>query len=144
MNFPANPGNGNRKLSLANKSEAGGSLGRLGAAVGLAGAITGKDSLTWTGAGVAAANPTMKKGKMKRSGAVGMDLRLVDGRNNRLIGAFNSSGTFTTVSAESGFSLFGIGKSGSAYAASALGQATRAAMNDAVQQSTSLLKNKAH
>jgi hypothetical protein len=40
----------------------------------------------------------------------------------------------TAVSATSGLSLFGAGGGSSAFAASALGQATRAAMSDAVRQ----------
>lgn len=126
----------------ASGEKKGGSLGRFGAFMGLAGAITGKDGLTYTGAGVAAANPTVHKGTMKRKGMVAMDIRIVNGKNNRIVGAFSSSGTFTSMSAESGMSLFGIGKSNSEFAASALGQATRAAMNDAVKETTGLLKAK--
>lgn len=126
----------------ASGEKKGGSLGRFGAILGIAGAITRRDSLTYTGAGVAAANPTVHKGKMKRKGMVGMDIRIVNGNNNRIVGAFSSSGTFVTMSAESGMSLFGIGKANSEFAASALGQATRAAMNDAVKETTGLLKAK--
>ncbi|MBN1557757.1 MAG: hypothetical protein JW951_06385 [Lentisphaerae bacterium] len=120
----------------------GGSLGIVGVLLGLAGAVTDKDALTYTGAGVAAMNPSYKNEKMKRQGMVGMDVRIVNGADNRIVGAFSSSGTFATVSAASGFSLFGFGKSNDAFAASALGQATRAALNDAVRQTTDLLKTK--
>ncbi len=121
----------------------GGSLGGIGAIVGLAGLATGSKALGYTGAGVAIANPTYEKGDVKRSGMVGLDLRVVNGKNSRILGAFMSSGTFTTVSSTSGVSVFGIGKGNAEFAASALGQATRAAMNDAVQQTTDLLKIKA-
>jgi curli biogenesis system outer membrane secretion channel CsgG len=121
----------------------GGSLGRAGIFAGIIGAVTGKDALTVAGAGVAAANPTMEKGDVKRKGMVALDLRIVNGKNSRIVGAFKSSGTFVSVSSVSGFSLFGIGAGGSEFAASALGQATRAAMNDAVQKTTVSLKNKA-
>lgn len=126
----------------ASEQKKGGSLGPLGAAMGLVGGIMGNNTVAATGAGVAIANPTMEKGDMKRSGMVGFDLRLVNASNGRIVGAFNSSGTFTTVSSVAGTSVFGIGKGGSEFAASALGQATRAAMNDAVQKATDLLKQK--
>ena len=126
----------------ASGEKKGGSLGGAGAIMGLAGAFTRNRGLTYAGAGVAAADPTLEKTKMKRSGMVGMDLRIVNGSNNRIVGALNCSGSFTTVSATSGFSVFGIGKSNDEFAASALGQATRAAMNDAVKQTTDLLKAK--
>lgn len=126
----------------ASEKKKGGSLGPLGAAMGLIGGIMGNDTVAATGAGVAVANPTMEKGEMKRSGMVGFDLRLVNAANGRVVGAFNSSGAFTTVSSVAGTSLFGIGSGGSEFAASALGQATRAAMNDAVQKATDLLKQK--
>ncbi len=126
----------------ASEQKKGGSLGPLGAAMGLIGGITGNRTVAATGAGVAIADPRMEKAEMKRKGMVGMDLRLVDARTGRLVGAFNSAGTFTTVSSVAGSSVFGIGSGGSEFAASALGQATRAAMNDATQQATALLKQK--
>jgi curli biogenesis system outer membrane secretion channel CsgG len=117
-------------------------LGPLGWIMGLVGAITDKDALTYAGAGVAAADVKYEKGNVKRQGMVGFDVRIINGANNRIVGAFNSSGTFVTMSATSGLSVFGIGKSNEEFAASALGQATRAAMNDAVKQTTDLLKAK--
>jgi curli biogenesis system outer membrane secretion channel CsgG len=120
----------------------GGSLGIAGAILGIVGAVTDKDALTYTGAGIAAANPSYKNEKMTRKGMVAMDVRIVNGANNRIVGGFSSSGTFTTVSANSGFSVFGFGKDNEEFAASALGQATRAAMNDALQQASDLLKTK--
>jgi curli biogenesis system outer membrane secretion channel CsgG len=120
----------------------GGSFGIAGAILGIAGAVTGKDALTYTGAGITAANPSYTNEKMKRKGMVAMDVRIVNGANNRIMGGFSSSGTFATVTASSGFSLFGFGKGNEEFAASALGQATRAAMNDALQQTSALLKTK--
>jgi curli biogenesis system outer membrane secretion channel CsgG len=76
---------------------------------------------------------------MTRSGMVGMDLQLVDGRSGRIVRGYNCAGTFKTVSATSGLSVFGIGGGDSAFAASALGQATRAAMNDALRQTSDAL-----
>ncbi|NIA12631.1 MAG: hypothetical protein GWP08_01030 [Nitrospiraceae bacterium] len=119
----------------------GGSLGRAGLLVGIAGAISGDRATTYTGAGIAAANPTMERGEMKRSGMVGMDLRLLDGRTGRVLGSYVCKGTFTTMSSSSGVSLFGIGGTNTEFAASALGQATRAAMNEALRQTFAGLRN---
>jgi curli biogenesis system outer membrane secretion channel CsgG len=123
----------------ANEKTRGGSLGLLGGALGIAGAVTGKQGLAWTGAGVAAANPTYQNTRMTRSGMVGMDLQLVDARSRRIVRGYQCSGTFKTASATSGLSVFGIGGGDSAFAASALGQATRAAMNDALRQTSDAL-----
>lgn len=117
----------------------GGSLGLAGVGLGLAGAITGSQALGLAGTGVAVANPTYENEKVRRSGAVGLDVQVIDGRSGRLMRSFNSSGTFTSESATSGMSLFGIGGGNAAFAASALGQATRAAMNDALQQTFNTL-----
>jgi len=114
--------------------QSGASLGRAGVIAGIAGAVTGNRDLTYAGAGVAAANPSVGQSAMKRSGMVGLDLQLVDGRTGRIIGSYVCKGTFTTVSATSGASVFGIGGSSTEFAASALGQATRAAMNEALRQ----------
>lgn len=125
----------------ASAKNRGGSLGRAGVIAGIAGAVTGSRDLTLTGAGVAAANPTYEKGEMKRSGMVAMDLQLVDGRSARIHSSYRCSGTFTTMSSASGMSLFGIGGTNTQFAASALGQATRAAMNDALRQTAQALKS---
>lgn len=114
--------------------QSGASLGRAGVIAGIAGAVTHNRDLTYAGAGVAAANPTVGSSEMKRSGMVGMDLQLVDGRTGRIVGSYICKGTFTTMSATSGASVFGIGGSNTEFAASALGQATRAAMNEALRQ----------
>lgn len=127
------------ETAQADESTRGGSLGGVGAVMGIAGAVAGKPGLGWTGAGIAAANPSYQNSKMKRSGMVGMDLQLVDGRSGRIVRGMPCQGTFTTVSATSGMSLFGIGGGDAKFASSALGQATRAAMNDAVQQTVNAL-----
>jgi len=59
------------------------------------------------------------------------------------MGNIVSHGSFTAESASSGVSVFGIGGGESAFAASALGQATRAAMNDTVKQLSDKLRSKA-
>jgi curli biogenesis system outer membrane secretion channel CsgG len=63
-----------------------------------------------------------------------MDLRVVNPTDGRIAASVVANGSFTSESAANGFSLFGFGKASNAYAASALGQANRAAMNSATTQ----------
>ena len=107
---------------------------KLGLATGVIGAITGNRAATATGAGVAIVGPEVKKEKMKRTGMVGMDLRIIDGRSARITpqGTFDCQGSFTTIAAGSDWSVLGISGGGSEMVASSLGQATRAALNDAM------------
>ncbi len=81
-----------------------------------------------------AANPTFENTVARRTGSVAMDLKIVDPRNGRVVGTVMANGSFTSETAANGFSLFGFGKASNAYAASALGQANRAAMNSATTQ----------
>jgi curli biogenesis system outer membrane secretion channel CsgG len=127
------------EVANAQGSAQGGSFGWVGAGLAIGGAIAGNAPATYTGVGLAAANPTYEQTRMRRTGSVGMDLKIVDPENGRLAGTANVAGTFTSEAATGGFSLFGIGGSETAYAASALGQAQRAAMNDAVRQITQRL-----
>jgi len=122
------------EVAEATGSSTGGSLGALGAALGVAGAIAGNRPAAVTGAGVAIANPTLENTKARRTGSVAMDLKIVTPGNGRLVGSVVANGSFTSESAASGFSLFGFGKASNAFAASALGQANRAAMNSATTQ----------
>jgi curli biogenesis system outer membrane secretion channel CsgG len=122
------------EVAEATGSSTGGSLGAVGAALGVAGAIAGNTPAAATGAAVAVANPTLENTKARRTGSVAMDLKIVSPSNGRLLGAVVANGTFTNESSASGFSLFGIGKASNAFAASALGQANRAAMNSATTQ----------
>ena len=122
------------EVAEASSKKEGGSLGWVGAITGIAGAIAGNDALTYAGAGVAAANPSMSRETREKKGMVGLDIRLVDGRSGRVVGAFKATGTFAAASATSGFSLFGIGKEEHEFAQSVLGQAVQAAINDAVRK----------
>jgi curli biogenesis system outer membrane secretion channel CsgG len=70
-----------------------------------------------------------------------MDLQVVEPNSGRMLGTITSHGSFASESATSGFSLFGIGGE-SAFAASALGQATRAALNDTLKQLSDILRVK--
>lgn len=121
----------------------GGSLGGVGRMINLIGGFTGSSGTSMAGAGIAVADPTMQNEKMSRTGMVGIDVEVVDGRTTRLAGAFQTVGQFTTVSAVSGASVFGIGGGSADFAASALGQATRAAMNDALKQTAEVLRRAA-
>ncbi len=110
------------------------SLGAAGLILGLAGAITDTPAVTWTGAGIGAANPTYESSIKERTGMVAMDIRVFDDRTGRLITAFDASGKFNAVSNSSGVGLFGISGRESEFQSSALGQALRVAVNDAVRQ----------
>lgn len=109
---------------------------KLGLATGIIGGLTGHRTTAAVGAGVAIVGPEYKKEKMKRTGMVGMDIRIIDGRSARITpsGTFDCQGSFTTIAAGSDFSVLGISGGGSEMAASSLGQATRAAMNDALSK----------
>jgi curli biogenesis system outer membrane secretion channel CsgG len=118
----------------ASHEQSGASLGWLGLIAGVVGAVADKPGLMWTGAGVAAANPSYNNENAEKKGMVTIDFRVLDGRNSRIVGAFKASGTFSSASAKKGFSLFGIGTESSKFAQSVLGQAVRVALNDAVKK----------
>jgi curli biogenesis system outer membrane secretion channel CsgG len=130
------------EVAEANNQRKGGSLGWAGTVLGVAGAISGTPAAGIAGAAVSAANPTWENTKARRTGAVGLDLQLVDPTSGRMAANIVSHGSFSAETASSGFSLFGVGGGESAFAASALGQATRAAMNDTVKQLTDQLRIK--
>jgi curli biogenesis system outer membrane secretion channel CsgG len=131
------------EIAEATGKSTGGSLGGLGAALGVAGAIAGNRPAAITGAGLALANPTYENTVARRTGSVAMDLRLVNPNDGRILGSMVANGSFTSESAANGFSLFGFGKASNAFAASALGQANRAAMNSATTQIVERLKQTA-
>jgi curli biogenesis system outer membrane secretion channel CsgG len=108
----------------------------LGVGTAIIGGITGNRTAAAVGTGVAVAGPEYQKEEMNRTGMVGMDLRIVDGRIARAVrgGTFDCQGTFTSISAGTDFGMLGFSSGRSASASSSLGQATRAAMNDAVQK----------
>lgn len=130
------------EVAEANNERQGGSLGWAGTVLGVAGAISGTPAAGIAGAAVSAANPTWENTKARRTGAVGLDLQIVEPNSGRMVGTIVSHGSFSAESASSGVSVFGIGGGESAFAASALGQATRAAMNDTVKQLADQLKIK--
>jgi hypothetical protein len=128
------------EIAEATGESTGGSLGGLGAALGVAGAIAGNTPAAITGTAVGLANPTYENQKARRTGSVAMDLKVLEPEDGRVLGSVMANGSFTSESSASGFSLFGFGKASNAFAASALGQANRAAMNSATTQIAQLLE----
>lgn len=126
----------------ADETRQGGSLGWAGGVLGVVGALSGVPGAALAGAAVSAANPSFEKTRARRAGSVGLDLQLIEPSSGRMVGVVVSHGSFSSESAVSGFSLFGVGGGESAFAASALGQATRAALNDAVRKLTEQLRAK--
>jgi curli biogenesis system outer membrane secretion channel CsgG len=122
------------EIAEATGSSTGGSVGAMGAALGIGGAIAGNREAAIAGTALGLANPTYERTEARRTGSVAMDLRIIDPTNGRVAGTVNAQGSFTSQSAASGFSMFGFGKASNAFAASALGQANRAAMNSATEQ----------
>ncbi len=106
----------------------------LGLGTAIIGGITGNRTAAAVGTGVAVAGPEYSKEEMNRTGMVGMDLRIIDGRIARSVrgGAFSCQGSFTSISAGTDFGMLGFSSGKVASASSSLGQATRAAMNDAL------------
>ena len=117
-------------------------LGWLGTALVFAGEIADKPALTWTGAGVAIANPTIKSEKEIKTGVVSIEFQVYDAVTARLFTSFRSSATFASGSAEAALGLFGVDFGEKEEAKSVLGQALRVALNDAVIRLDSKLKQK--
>ena len=116
------------------------SLGGVGAVLGIAGAVSDRPGLMWTGAGLAAANPSYEDSRSEKKGMVAFDVQVTEKKSGRITGSFEASGTFKAASSVSGMSLFGIGNKKSQFASSAIGQALRMAMNDAVQHTVDTLR----
>ena len=127
------------EVAEASEKSKGASLGWAGTVLGVVGAVARVPGAAYTGAAVSAADPTYKDTRMRRTGSVGMDLQVVDPQTGRILGSGVAAGKFTAETATSGISVFGVGGGESAFASSALGQATRAAANDAVRQLTGRL-----
>lgn len=128
------------EIAEADASGSGTSLGLIGVALGIAGAIAGSDPAAYTGLGLAVANPGYRESVARRTGQVGVDLAIVEAKNGRVVGSAVAHGSFTSENATRGFTLFGFGNASSAMAESALPQATRAAMNSATEQIVHRLK----
>jgi len=110
------------------------SLGWVGAAVGIAGLVTGKPGLGWSGLGLALANPTFSNDSVQRTGVVAFDVQIVDGRTLRVVDAFRSTGTFSAESDATSFALFGYTDRRDEFAQSVVGQAAQASINDVAKR----------
>ena len=110
------------------------SLWPVGLAMGIAGAATGKPGIFWPGAALAGINPGYESETTERTGLIGLDMQVYDGRTMRLIDAFDVKGTFKSASASSGFTLLWTKNTDSEFAQSALGQAMRVAIRDATSK----------
>jgi curli biogenesis system outer membrane secretion channel CsgG len=116
------------------------SLGFIGAIVGIVGAVTGNSALTWSGAGVAAANPSYEDSTSIQKGMVAFDVQIVDHKTGRLVNSFEASGSFQSETNSNGVGIFGYNNSKSQTSSSVAGQALRVAMNDAVRKTLSALE----
>ncbi len=114
------------------ESGRGGSGGAIGRFFQWIGSRLGIGAVRDVGTGTRIADPRYERRQARRSGMVGMDLQLYDGRTGRVARGYTASGTFTSVTDQSAAGAFGIRGDDAAFASSALGQATRAAMNDAL------------
>lgn len=96
------------------------------------GFITGNSGVAIGGDAAATVGPEFSNEATKRTGMVGMDLAIVDGRTARYVGAgtFSCQGSFTTVAKASNVSILFVDSGKGEMAASSLGNATRAALND--------------
>ena len=109
-------------------------LGAVGLIAGIAGAVVGRPGLMWGGFGVAAASPAIDSKTEVTTGMVAFDVQIVEQRTGKIVASFDAAGTFTSESSSSSGRIFGIGGSEGQSASSAVGQALRAAMNDAVSK----------
>ncbi len=71
---------------------------------------------------------------------VAVDVKDVDGRRGRQIGQMTCEGKFESQAAVSGFEILNSGGGGAEFAASTIGQATRAAANDCLIKAAEALK----
>jgi curli biogenesis system outer membrane secretion channel CsgG len=110
------------------------SLGFFGLIASLVGTFTGSDALRYGGILLAAANPEYKKMETERIGMVAIDFRVVDGNTGRIVNAFKSEGTFSSIVASAEGSVFGVGGGETKTAQSVMAQAITAALNDAVMR----------
>lgn len=130
------------EVAEAGSQRKGGSLGWVGTTLGAVGALAGSREALMAGVALAGMNPTFENTRARRTGSVGLDLQVIDVNTGRMVGSFPARGSFTAETATSGFSLFGIGGGSADFAQSALGQATRAALNEALVQLTDLLASR--
>jgi curli biogenesis system outer membrane secretion channel CsgG len=122
------------EVSDMTETGSGFNLSVLGTIATVVGAALNKDALIYSGTGIATANPSYTSKEMLRKGSVSIDIEIIDATRGRLIDGCQVSGTFTSKNSAKGVSIFGISQGSSDFAASAIGQATRVAINDAVSK----------
>lgn len=110
------------------------SLGFFGLIAAIVGAFTGSDALKYGGVALAAANPEFENKETETIGMIALDIRVVDGTSGRIVNAFKSEGTFSSITASASGSVFGIGGGETKTAQSVMEQAITAALNDATQK----------
>ena len=79
-------------------------------------------------------DPSFGSKEATRTGSVTFILQVFNPNRNRMLFSETAYGTFTAKTKTSGFSVLGASSGGNAFAASALGQATQAALNDGVKK----------
>lgn len=109
-------------------------LGWLGLIAGIAGAVAGEPALAWSGAGVAAANPSYSESEELRIGMVAFDVKIIEQSTGRIVTSFDASGMFKEKEASTSFGIFGFENSQERSASSVMGQALRIAMNEVVRK----------
>jgi len=85
---------------------------------------------------------TSQKTLTQRKGMVGLDIQVIDASSGQILSSFPCQGTFITQSGTKESSAMGYSASNAAYQASAIGQAQRAALNEAATQIFNTLKQK--
>lgn len=111
-----------------------------GVIIGTIGNIAGESGLTQAGGLLAKINAGKKTKITTRTGVVGLDIQIIQTSSGQIVWSGPCQGTFTTQSATQMKHGFGINKSQAEYQASALNQASRAALNQAVVEIHSALK----
>jgi len=100
-----------------------------GRLLGVLGQMVGKPGLSNAGSLASQSNVGNKKTITTRTGVVGLDVQLVQVATGRVMRSIPCQGTFTTQSATQIQTGFGFSESQAEYQASALNQASRAALN---------------
>lgn len=105
------------------------------------GQAVGSGALSLAGNLTTHSNVASQETATNRKGMVGLDIQIVRS-GGVIITSFPCQGTFVTQSATKANTALGFGMSSSAYQASAIGQAQRAALNDAATQISSALRTR--
>ena len=116
------------------------SLGPIGQIANTVGNAVGSRVLSLAGVVAVQAGVSSEQTAGQRKGSVGLDIQVIGAGNGQILSSFPCQGTFVTQSATKANTALGFGMSSSAYQSSAIGQAQRAALNDAATQISSALR----